>query len=344
MPSLIYITRIRSLSAELAQALESAGSHIKSFGPGEITADECILVMTSEAVLAGLQVAGLAPISAGGAAKVSASQAMPPLEGIQKHLGTEAAIWNCIKAAGLSESAVGESTAASGQLSAMPAFVAAADNLDFVASQAGLRVLAAARQNTVTASQFLPAAQKRTPGNNDNSGVSGLPVPSIRKGIGEPGQATAVSSKKAGSSEEIRPADGQSHKRFWQLAAMAATLLIFAVLLLAGRASILSPTADAAAVDHRNPGVRADSHAAGLVRRLSTLRARPTKPPNQPQTPTKPSSLAAEVRRPMSDDDFVAEDYTTHFDLHTHPGAIPQTPELRRGAQNRLLRNRVVVA
>jgi hypothetical protein len=46
MPSLIYITRIRPLSAELAQALESAGSHIKSFGPGEITADECILVMT----------------------------------------------------------------------------------------------------------------------------------------------------------------------------------------------------------------------------------------------------------------------------------------------------------
>ena len=60
MPSLIYITRIQPLSAELAQALESSGSHVKSFGPGEITADECILVMTSEAVLAGLRVPGLA--------------------------------------------------------------------------------------------------------------------------------------------------------------------------------------------------------------------------------------------------------------------------------------------
>jgi hypothetical protein len=55
MPSLIYITRIQPLSAELAKALESSGVHVKSFGPGEITADECVLVMTSEAVSAGLQ-------------------------------------------------------------------------------------------------------------------------------------------------------------------------------------------------------------------------------------------------------------------------------------------------
>jgi hypothetical protein len=268
---------------------------------------------------------------------------MPALEDIQKHLGTEAAIWNCIKAAGSSESGVGESTAASGQRSATPVFIPAADNLGFVASQAGLRVLAASRQDAATESQFLPAAQKSTPGSNNNSGVSGLPVPSFRKVISKPGQATAVSSKRAGSSEEIHSADGQGHKRFWQLAALAATLLIFAVLLLAGRASIHSPTADVAAVDYRNPGVGADSHPAGLVRRISTLPTRPTKPPNQPETPTKPSSLAAEVRRPMSDYDFVAEDYTTHFDLHTHPGAIPRTPELRRGAQNRLIRKRVVV-
>jgi hypothetical protein len=343
MPSLIYITRIRPLSAELAQALESAGSHIKSFGPGEITADECILVMTSEAVLAGLQVAGLASVTAGGAARGSASQATPPLEDIQKHLGTEAAIWNCIKAAGLSESAVRESTAASGQRSAVPAFVPAADSLGFVASQAGLRVLAASQQNAATASQCLPVAQRGAPGSNNNSGVSGLPVPSLRKVISEPGPGTAPSSNQAGSSQEIRSADGQGHKRFWQLAAMVATLLIFAVLLLAGRASILSQTTDVAAVDHRNPVARADSHAAGLVRRISTLRSRPTKPPNGQETPAKPANLATEVRRPTSDYDFVAEDYTTHFDLHTHPGATMPTPDLRRGAQNRLIRKRIVV-
>src|SRR5713226_5457783 len=111
MPSLVYITRIRPLSAELAQALESAGSHIKSFGPGEITADECILVMTSEAVLAGLQVSELASVTGRGAAHGTESQATPRLQDLQKHLGAEAAIWNCIKAAGLSETAVGESPA-----------------------------------------------------------------------------------------------------------------------------------------------------------------------------------------------------------------------------------------
>jgi hypothetical protein len=301
MPSLVYITRIRPLSAELAQALESAGSHVKSFGPGEITADECILVMTSEAVLAGLQAAGLASVSTEGAARGKASQAAPPLQDLQKHLGTEAAVWDCIKASRLGESGVGESTAASAQGSGLPALAPAADDLGIVASQAGLRVLAA-QQNA-------DAAQKGA-GGNHNSGVSG------------------------------RPADGQPHKRFWQLAVMAATLLTFAVVLLAGRASILSPTADIAAVDKRNPGVRTDSHAAGLARKRSTLRSQPPQPSNRLETP---ADVVAEVRRHISDYDFVAADYTTHFDQHAQPGATPQNPDLRRGAQNRLIRKRVVV-
>ncbi len=302
MPSLVYITRIRPLSAELAQALESAGSHVKSFGPGEITADECILVMTSEAVLAGLQAAGLASLSTEGGARGKASQATPPLQDLQKHLGTEAAVWDCIKASRLSESGVGESTAASAQGSGLPALVPAADDLGIVASQAGLRVLAA-QQNA-------DAAAQKGAGGNHNSGVSG------------------------------RPADGQPHKRFWQPAVMAATLLTLAVVLLAGRASILSPTADIAAVDKRSPGVRTDSHAAGLARKRSTLRSQPPQPSNRSETP---ANLAAEVPRHVSDYDFVAEDYTTHFDQHAQPGATPQNPDLRRGAQNRLIRKRVVV-
>jgi hypothetical protein len=121
---------------------------------------------------------------------------------------------------------------------------------------------------------------------------------------------------------------------------MAATLLTFAVVLLAGRASILSPTADIAAVDKRNPGVRTDSHAAGLARKRSTLRSQPPQPSNRLETP---ADVVAEVRRHISDYDFVAEDYTTHFDQHAQPGATPQNPDLRRGAQNRLIRKRVVV-
>src|ERR1700694_1108269 len=55
MPSLLYIARITRFSEELAEELRSSGFHVKAFGPGEITADECWLVMTSEAVLASLQ-------------------------------------------------------------------------------------------------------------------------------------------------------------------------------------------------------------------------------------------------------------------------------------------------
>ena len=50
MPSLIYIARIKRSSDELIQGLQAAGFHVESFKPGEITADECLLVMTSEAV------------------------------------------------------------------------------------------------------------------------------------------------------------------------------------------------------------------------------------------------------------------------------------------------------
>ena len=49
MPSLIYIARIQSLSSEFAQSLRSAGCHVQSFKPGDITQDECLLAMTPEA-------------------------------------------------------------------------------------------------------------------------------------------------------------------------------------------------------------------------------------------------------------------------------------------------------
>jgi hypothetical protein len=140
MSSLIYITRIQSPSAELAQALEASGVHVKSFGPGEITADECVLVMTADAVLAGLRRPG------------GESRGMPPLDAIQKHLGADTATWNRIKADGVLESNAAETKAASEQSSVLAATVVP-DNLGFVASQAGVRVLAA--------SQLTPAAEKK---------------------------------------------------------------------------------------------------------------------------------------------------------------------------------------
>jgi hypothetical protein len=76
---------------------------------------------------------------------------MPPLDAIQKHLGADAAIWNRIKADGVLESNAAETKAASEQ-SSVPAVTVVPDNLGFVASQAGVRVLAA--------SQLTPAAEK----------------------------------------------------------------------------------------------------------------------------------------------------------------------------------------
>ena len=141
MPSLIYITRIHSPSAELTHVLESSGVHVKSFGPGEITADECVLVMTSEAVRAGVRGPG------------AESRGTPPLDAIPKHLGGDAAIWNYIKASKVSESSAVEGQAVSGQQASVSMTVPAPLSLGFVASQAGVRALAASR--------LLPATGKK---------------------------------------------------------------------------------------------------------------------------------------------------------------------------------------
>jgi hypothetical protein len=315
MPSLIYITRIRPLSPELAQGLESSGFHVKSFGPGEITADECLLVMTSEAVLAGLQ-----PPSA-------ESHARPPLQDLQEHLGSEAAIWNLIKAARSSQSAVGESTAVSGR-GPSPAV----DNPGFVPSQAGSRVLAASQPKAAAASLRLPGAQKTAGGSADNSGVPQLPEPSTRKATSEtPTHAFPV--KKPGSPRGIRPVSKRRDQRMWQPAVMVAALLIFAGILLVGRASILPSNPDVASADDGNTGVRSDS-----IHKATGRRSR-SAPPSSAQETSNMPKLDADAQRHISDYDFVAEDYTTRFDLQGHRVATPQTAN---GTKTPLIQKRVV--
>src|ERR1700693_6153317 len=63
MPSLVYIARILNFSEELTERLKAAGFQVSSFGPGRITAGECLLVMTPEAAAAGLK-----PANSGGEA------------------------------------------------------------------------------------------------------------------------------------------------------------------------------------------------------------------------------------------------------------------------------------
>jgi hypothetical protein len=91
MPSLIYIARIRSLSAELAQSLRSAGCHVQSFKPGDITQDECLLAMTPEAADTALHPERVA--------SQGRQYAGMPARALSQQLGSDTAILDSLKAA-----------------------------------------------------------------------------------------------------------------------------------------------------------------------------------------------------------------------------------------------------
>ncbi len=97
MPSLIYIARISSLSEELAKTLRSAGCHVRSFKPGDITEDECLLAMTSEAVATTARADGQTGAETPGAAALAGPDVSEPL-------GSHAAVWNSIRKAVTAES------------------------------------------------------------------------------------------------------------------------------------------------------------------------------------------------------------------------------------------------
>lgn len=246
---------------------------------------------------------------------------MPPLDAIQKHLGADAEIWNRIKADGVLESNAAETKAASEQ-SSVPAANVVPDNLGFVASQAGVRVLAA--------SPLMPAAEKRTPARRENAGASGLLLSPTRKAIGRPAEA-AVFSSQIRVPQQVRSGDGRRPKPFWQPAVLVVVLSMFAVMLLTSRDPVL-PASEITAVESRNPRERSVPGSSNVGHGASTVKSS-----------TKPSNSATEARQRISDYDFVAEDYITHFDQHSHPGTATQAPDLRRRAPNRPVRKRVVI-
>lgn len=274
MPSLIYITRIQPLPAELAQALASSGSHVKSFGPGEITADECIMVMTSEAVLAGLRVPGMPPAS-GRPGTQSAQSPATPLHDVCKHGGAEAALWKSIKAAEL-----------------------------------------VAPKNESADPHVVPSAKETNRESDRSPGVSFLPVLSPQKAPRAAIQLATLLSQKTGLSNLIHSANGQRHRRFWP-AAMAAALLILALLLLARRSSVLPSRAEVATT--------------GQMPQAPDRPATSSNPPNLPEAPSRKSG-----------NDFVAEDYTTRFELNGHRRTALQAPDLRPEARNRPVPKRIV--
>jgi hypothetical protein len=324
MSSLIYVTRIKPPSPAVTQALESSGFHVKSFGPGEITADECILVMSSEAALAGLRAMGMAS----GAAMGAQSHAAPSLQDIPKHLGVDAAIWNCIKAAESGATAVVEPTRLSSPASSVSAVVRATENLGFVASQAGARALAASQKKA--SPPLLLSEPKSAPGGDQKLSVPHPSLSWLQNRITETTRNSILLWKRT-TSQETRSSASSRHSRFMQPVALAATLLIVAILLLAGRASLFPSTSGVAAIASGSPRARSGSSVADLIRKASGA-----------ESSNRPSNMSADGRRHISDYDFVAEDYTTRFDPHSRPVASSPTPGSRPEAQKRLVRKRVV--
>ena len=92
MPSLIYIARIRSLSEELARSLRSAGCHVESFKPGDITQDECLLAMSPEAADASRRPERLRT-------EAGRNYAGTPAPDMSRQHRSDAAVWDCLQAA-----------------------------------------------------------------------------------------------------------------------------------------------------------------------------------------------------------------------------------------------------
>lgn len=88
MPSLAYIARITGLSDELVQRLQSAGFHVQRFPAGEVTSDECLMVVTPEAIPSSPAAASLPPRAA-----VRDPLGLPPFSAIRPHLGAWPAAW-----------------------------------------------------------------------------------------------------------------------------------------------------------------------------------------------------------------------------------------------------------
>jgi hypothetical protein len=323
MSSLIYVTRIQPPSPAVTRALESSGFHVKCFGPGEITADECILVMTSEAALAGVQIMKMASGSTMGAQFPAA----PSLQDMQKHLGVDAAIWNCIRAAESGASALAEPAKLSNPAASISASIPATENLGFVASQAGTRALTASQKTTP--SPLLLPEPENAPAENQQSSVPDLSLPWLQKQITQVERKSILLWKRV-TSPEIRSSSSSRHSRFWQPAYLAATVLLVAIVLLAGRASLFPSPWAVAPADNGNSGSRSDSRISELIRKTSGA-----------ETANRLSN-PADSRRHLSDDNFVAEDHTTHFDSQSRPVAAPSGQASRSVAQKPPVRKRVV--
>jgi hypothetical protein len=329
MPSLIYIARITRSSEELAKGLHSAGLHVKSFTSGEITADECLLVMTPEAVLANLRPANAAP-RAGYTADISQEmEGAPRASKMNAHLGSQDAIWNRLKTA-----AAKESTASCEPASSFASKTELeTEGLGSIPSNIRLQTLASSPGSEPLQALLAPLA-----GLSAKTGSPSYPPPPLptdHRSRVSPAQASAASCGKA-----ARPDEGRRLLRvpryslLWQTVAIATSMLLFAAI----RPSTIDVTSRGTdqstrfAADSKEPTQSASG-------RQSVTTSQRSKPPVTPLS-TGAMKTAGEQRY-QTYYGFVAEDFTNHFDRQAHSIATLQSSE--RNARGSVKPKRIVV-
>ena len=307
MPSFVYVARVAHLSEKQAEELRSAGFHVKAFGPGEITADDCLMVMTSEALLA-YPYQTNSGTGAGDTAEPGTKCHIPsipemPVPDMNEQLGSQAAIWHIIKTRA-NESAASREQSAPGKFATEPE----AADLGLIPTAVGMRALSALRPESEAASGPLPT-KDAPPGNAGKPHLS----PPFMLGPGY-----------------LRSAETQRHQP-WRPMATVATLLICAMVLLTHRAATLPLT---------NESGRVDSDSATSAQSGSSHPS--IRPSGLTLSSTEASRASAGVRRHPLDYDFVAEDFTNHFEAHAHNRTNLRTPELKHNGDSITERKRVV--
>ena len=305
MPSLIYIARIKSLSEELATTLRSAGCHVKSFKPGDITHDECLLVMTSEAV-------GATADPQRGRAETGRTLAgTPAAPDMNEQLGSQAATWNRIKTAVTKESqaAKREQVAAVASTEQRGAI-----ELGFTPTEVGRR--------TVSKAQYRASGE----------------IARI-----EPPRIIAVSSAEVSRTpKNIRPTKERFYQVFRNPLSTVVALLLFSVVY---RGLILPSTKGVTIRREANYDKRSNSNSANSLLNVSASPGRTALrsiPPLILSSTEPPPQAVDRVQRHLSHDDYVAEDFTNRFALHAQGGATQQNPELKH-PQSGSIRKRIVV-
>jgi hypothetical protein len=358
MPSLVYITRLDTLSPDLAEGLESAGFHVKSFAPGDITSDDCLLVMTAEAAPVGLPFPGTTPPA--GANSENGFEWMSAMRKSTIHAESQAAILKSIKAVASAQPVKAEPQVIP---AAVPAkLTAGADKtLGFISTQARLRTLATPQLNSSLVPQPGAFEQKKTadqtaenklPENKPvkKNGAEAVPLHLLKfpEKVEEVFVQNPVLPEETNSGPAAQPPAVKPARSFWKPLAAAAGLVILAGALL-GRASIFDSPADETPAKADIPETHPQAESLDTGEKAASGSAlTPVPAASKPENPSemKPAEVPSaevpnETRRHISDYDFVAEDYTNHFDLHHHR-LTARSHELRQGAQNRFARKRIV--